>query len=89
MRKKKNELLINNELTLKSISGSIDYGWDIASLEWLFNIDEIPFILKWSGKTIKRELLNGRYEKLINDINKNLYTFSYSANVSRFNRIKI
>ena len=46
------------------------------------------FCFKISRKTIKRELLNGRYETLTNYISKIALTFSYSADISRFNRIK-
>ena len=86
--RRKIESLIGNKPILKPIFGSTNHGWDIVNWEWLLDVDEIAFALKRSRKTIKRELLNGRYETLINDINKNLCTFSYSADVSRFNRIK-
>ena len=87
--RRKIESLIGNKPILKPIFGTTDHGWDIVNWEWLLDVDEIAFALKRSRKTIKRELLNGRYETLINDINKNLCTFSYSADVSRFNRIKL
>ena len=86
--RRKIESLIGNKPILKPIFGSTNHGWDIVNCEWLVDINQIAFILNRSRKTIKRELLNGRYETLINNINKNLCTFSYSADVSRFNRIK-
>ena len=86
--KRKIESLIENKPILKPISDVTDHGWNIVNWEWLVDINQIAFILNRSRKTIKRELLNGRYETLTNDISKIESTFSYSADVSRFNRIK-
>jgi IS30 family transposase len=88
MRKRKLESLICNKPILKPIFGTTDHGWDIVNWKWLVNINSIAFGLKRSRKTIKRELLNGRYETLTNSISKIALTFSYSADISRFNRIK-
>ena len=86
--RRKIESLIGNKPILKPIFGTTDHGWDIVNWEWLLDVDEIAFALKRSRKTIKRELLNGRYETLTNDISKNESTFSYSADISKFNKIK-
>ena len=86
--RRKLESLICNKPILKPIFGTTDHGWDIVNWKWLVNVNSIAFILKRSRKTIKRELLNGRYETLTNTISKIALTFSYSADISRFNRIK-
>lgn len=86
--RRKLESLICNKPILKPIFGTTDHGWDIVNWKWLVNVNSIAFALKRSRKTIKRELLNGRYETLTNSISKIALTFSYSADISRFNRIK-
>lgn len=86
--RRKLETLICNKPILKPIFGTTDHGWDIVKWKWLVNVNSIAFALKRSRKTIKRELLNGRYETLTNNISKIALTFSYSADISRFNRIK-
>ena len=88
MRKKKTWIIICNKPILKPIFGTTDHGWDIVNWKWLVNVNSIAFALKRSRKTIKRELLNGRYETLTNGIGKIALTFSYSADIYRFNRIK-
>ena len=86
--RRKLQSLICNEPILKPIFGTTDHGWDIVNWKWLIDINSLAFQLKRSRKTIKRELLNGRYETLTNKISKIALTFSYSADISRFNRIK-
>ena len=86
--RRKLQPLICNKPILKPIFGTTDYGWDIVNWKWLIDINSLAFQLKRSRKTIKRELLNGRYETLTNCISKIALTFSYSADISRFNRIK-
>ena len=86
--RRKLQSLICNKPILKPIFGTTDHGWNIVNWKWLVNVNSIAFVLKRSRKTIKRELLNGRYETLTNTISKIALTFSYSADISRFNRIK-
>ena len=86
--RRKLQSLICNKPILKQIFGTTDHGWDIVNWKWLVNVNSIAFVLKRSRKTIKRELLNGRYETLTNTISKIALTFSYSADISRFNKIK-
>ena len=86
--RRKLQSLICNKPILKPIFGTTDHGWNIVNWKWLVNVNSIAFVLKRSRKTIKRELLNGRYETLTNGISKIALTFSYSADISRFNRIK-
>ena len=64
--RRKLKSLICNKPILKPIFGTTDYGWDIVNWKWLVNVNSIAFALKRSRKTIKRELLNGRYETLTN-----------------------
>ena len=86
--RRKLESLICNKPILKPIFGTTDHGWNIVNWKWIIDINSLAFQLKRSRKTIKRELLNGRYETLTNIISKIALTFSYSADISRFNRIK-
>ena len=86
--RRKLQSLICNKPILKPIFGTTDHGWNIVNWKWLVNVNSIAFVLKRSRKTIKRELLNGRYETLTNTISKIALTFSYSADISRFNKIK-
>ena len=86
--RRKIESLIGNKPILKPISGQTDHGWDVVDWKWLIDINSLASQLKRNRKTIKRELLNGRYETLTNNISKIALTFSYSADISRFNRIK-
>ena len=86
--RRKLQSLICNKPILKPIFGTTDHGWNIVNWKWLIDINSLAFQLKRSRKTIKRELLNGRYETLTNDISKISLTFSYSADISRFNKIK-
>ena len=68
--RRKLESLICNKPILKPIFGTTDHGWNIVNWKWLVNVNSIAFALKRSRKTIKRELLNGRYETLTNIISK-------------------
>ena len=86
--RRKLQSLICNKPILKPIFSTTDHGWNIVNWKWLIDINSLAFQLKRSRKTIKRELLNGRYETLTNIISKIALTFSYSADISRFNRIK-
>ena len=86
--RRKLQSLICNKPILKPIFGTTDHGWNIVNWKWLIDINSLAFQLKRSRKTIKRELLNGRYETLTNGISKIALTFSYSADISRYNRIK-
>ena len=86
--RRKLESLICNKPILKPIFGTTDHWWNIVNWKWLIDINSLAFQLKRSRKTIKRELLNGRYETLTNIISKIALTFSYSADISRYNRIK-
>ena len=86
--RRKLQSLICNKPILKPIFGTTDHGWDIVNWKWLVNVNSIAFALKRSRRTIKRELLNGRYETLTNNNSKIVLTFSYSADISRFNKIK-
>ncbi len=86
--RRKLQSLICNKPILKPIFGTTDHGWDIVNWKWLIDINSLAFQLKRSRKTIKRELLNGRYKTLTNSISKIALTFSYSADISRFHRIK-
>ena len=65
--RRKLKSLICNKPILKPIFGTTDYGWDIVNWKWLIDINSLAFQLKRSRKTIKRELLNGRYETLTNN----------------------
>ena len=85
--RQKLESLIGNKPILKPIYGQTNHGWAIKDWKWLISINLLVSILKRSRKTIKRELLNGRYETLIDDISKNSCTFSYSSTIAQTNRI--
>ena len=86
--RRKLQSLICNKPMLKPIFSTTVHGCNIVNWKWLIDINSLAFQLKRSRKTIKRELLNGRYETLTNIISKIALTFSYSADISRFNRIK-
>ena len=64
--RRKLQSLICNKPILKPIFDTTDHGWDIVNWKWLVNVNSIAFALKRNRKTIKRELLNGRYETLTN-----------------------
>ena len=68
--RRKIESLIGNKPILKPISGQTDHGWDVVDWKWLIDINSLASQLKRNRKTIKRELLNGRYETLTNSISK-------------------
>ena len=68
--RKKPESLIYNKPILKPIFDTTDHGWDIVNWKWLIDINSLAFQRKRSRKTIKRELLNGRYETLTNIISR-------------------
>ena len=85
--RQKLESLIGNKPILEPIYGQTNHGWAIKDWKWLISINLLVSILKRSRKTIKRELLNGRYETLIDDISKNSCTFSYSSTIAQTNRI--
>ena len=86
--RQKLETIIGNKPILKPIYGQTDHGWAVKEWKWLVSIDLLAFELNRARKTIKRELLNGRYETLTNNISKVSTTFSYSATIAQNNRIK-
>jgi hypothetical protein len=80
--KRKLEKLIDNKPTCRPIYGMTPHGWDINSLRWLVNISRLAFQLHKERKTIKNELMRGRYWTLTNSIAHQSNTLSYSQDAS-------
>lgn len=76
------ERLIGNKPTLEPIFGMTNQGWQIIKYNFLVDIAFLSSKLGRERKTIKNELIRGKYQTLTNDISKPTNTFCYSRDAS-------
>jgi len=74
--------ILGNKPTIKPIYTSTDEGWKITKYVFLVNIQYLADRLSRERKTIKNELIRGKYSTLSNDVSKEESTFSYSKDAS-------
>ena len=81
--------LVGDEPTLSPIYGMTQHGWDIIKFKFLVDVPYLALKMGRDRKTIKNELIRGKYWTTSKDVSKQTSTFSYSTGASEYHHQKI